>query len=134
MAKPFSLWGLLTKAEDNLTYNELSFVNYYKWLKGLAISIYEWQGLPETVNVRYLENTLFNKGRLLFFLDETLGHLALSCLAASDVNIYGEPIKWHVHSYTYDKNVLASESVLIRNNDQEEPTRWQIGEIGRAHV
>ena len=126
MARKFSLWGLITKPKKELSYNNLSLVNYFLWLKGLAVSMFEWQDLPPTVNARYLEEALFTDGKLLFFKDETKGFLALKCSAHSDVNVYGEPLKYFVNEYNYSNTVSAHESVLIRNNDLEYATQYQV--------
>ena len=126
MASKFSLWGLITKPKKELSYNNLSLVNYFLWLKGLAVSMFEWQDLPPTVNARYLEEALFTDGKLLFFNDETKGFLALKCSAHSDVNVYGEPLKYFVNEYNYSNTVAAHDSVLIRNNDLEYATQYQV--------
>lgn len=126
MARKFSLWGLITKPKKELSYNNLSLVNYFLWLKGLAVSMFEWQDLPPTVNARYLEESLFTHGKLLFFNDETKGFLALKCSAHSDVNVYGEPLKYFVNEYNYSNTVAARDSVLIRNNDLEYATQYQV--------
>ena len=121
-----SLWGLLLKNKQSLATTELTLVNYYLWIKSLALSVFEWQGLPETINVRYLEETLFSKGKCLFFYDDRLGFLSLACSPANDVNVYGEPLMFNVNSYYYQKTIRANDSVLIRNNDIEEPTQYQV--------
>ena len=125
MAKS-SLWGLLLKNKQALATNELTLVNYYLWLKSMALSVFEWEGLPDTINVKYLEQTLFEKGKCLFFYDNRLGFLSLACSSGSDVNVYGEPLQFNVNSFYYQKTIKASDSVLIRNNDLEEPTQYQI--------
>lgn len=121
-----SLWGLLEKPKTNLAVNELTLVNYYLWLKTIALSVFKWEGLPPTINERYLEETLFNKGKCLFFYDNKLGFLSLACNPANNVNVYGEPLSYYVSSFYYQKTISAGESVLIRNNDLEEPTQYQI--------
>ena len=80
MARKLNLWGLLGRKKTALTQNQLSMTNYYQWLKLLHMSMFEWKGLPETINLDYLEETLFEKGRLMFFKDDVLGFLALRCV------------------------------------------------------
>lgn len=125
--KTNSLWGLLRKNPEELAVNELTLVNYYKWLKNLSLSMFKWEGLPDTVDERYLEETLFNKGKIIFFKDETRGFLALSCLPASDVNVYGRPLSYNIQSHQYSKTVRAGDGVVIYNNDLEEPTLFTVG-------
>lgn len=122
-----SLWDLIIQDPKHLKINELTLVNYYKWIKNLALSMFKWEGLPETIDVRYLEETLFNMGKLLFFYDPDLGHLALACLPSSDINVYGRPIQYNIRAHSYQKNVFAKDSVLIINNDLEEPSMHTVG-------
>ena len=117
-----SLWSSLLKSKTQVRETEQAFVNYYEWLKNLALSLFVWENLPDTVNERYLEMTLFDKGQVLFFQDPTRGFLALSCLRAGLVNVYGEPTEFKAFGHDYEKTLNATESVLIRNNDMEVPT------------
>lgn len=117
--KTTSLWGLLYQFPEEIPSGYELVVNYFYWLKLLALTVFKWNNLPETVNERFLEETLFNKGKILFFNDTSLGFLVLPCNAESDLNIYGEPIKWRVNTHKYNASIPAVNSVLIRNNDLE---------------
>lgn len=131
MARKFSLWGLLMKEESAMTQTQLSLVSYYKWLKLLCMGMFEWQGLPETINIEYLEETLFTKGRLLFFKDDVLGCLALSCIPDGHLNVYGEPVSFSINvpGYRSKESLNRFNSVLIKNNQLSEPSMYSIGEF-----
>lgn len=122
-----SLWGLISKKPQELSINEITLVNYYNWLKSLAVSMFKWEGMPDTIDIRYLENALFEKGNLLFFKDPILGYLALKCLPTSDLNVYGRPVEFQVVSHSYSNKIKADEGVRIFNNDIEEPSQFTIG-------
>lgn len=128
MAVKYSLWNLLKREESSLALTELTAVNYYKWLKMLCMSMFEWTGLPESINLEYLEEALFTHGKILFFKDSLLGHLALTCIPIG-MNVYGEPTAFQVNvpGYQSKENIKASEAVLIKNNQLTEPTSWMIG-------
>ena len=131
MAQKFSLWGLLMKEQTALTQNQLSLISYYKWLKLLCMGMFEWKGLPETINVEYLEETLFTKGRIIFFKDALLGHLALSCIPNGSLNVYNEPVSFSVNvpAYQSKEPLTRFNSVLIKNNQLSEPSMYSIGEF-----
>lgn len=128
MAVKYSLWNLLKREESSLALTELTAVNYYKWLKMLCMSMFEWSGLPKSINLEYLEEALFTHGKILFFKDSLLGHLALTCIPIG-MNVYGEPTAFQVNvpGYQSNGNIKASEAVLIKNNQLTEPTSWMIG-------
>ena len=48
--------------------NNRTYLQYYNRLLELAINMYEWKNLPDTVDERFLELTLFSDGMAVFFL------------------------------------------------------------------
>ena len=56
--------------------NNWSFRQYYYRLVELAVSMFEWKNVPDTIDVRYLELALFTDGAAVFFKDEVLDYLA----------------------------------------------------------
>ena len=132
MARAMNLWGLLGKTKASLTQNQLTLTNYYHWLKMLCMSMFEWTGLPETINTDYLEETLFEKGKLIFFKDDVLGYLALRCVPQGTVNVYGEPIAYTVNVPGYQskiKLVHRHNAVVIKNNQLSEPSMYMVGDF-----
>lgn len=96
--------------------NARTYQNYYNRLANHALSVFEWSDLPESVNARFLEFTLFNEGQIAFVNDPLLGYLALPVTIAGELNVYGEPVEYHVLSIGYSKTFKASEAVIIWNN------------------
>lgn len=56
--------------QNNLARNH---VLYNTFLTELCMNRFEWSGLPDTVNPRYLEMTLFRHGSSIFYQDMQLG-------------------------------------------------------------
>lgn len=52
--------------------NNRTYLHFYDRGVELAISRFEWKNLPETIDERFLELTLFSKGAAVFFKDELL--------------------------------------------------------------
>lgn len=102
--------------------NEMTFNGYYSRLKLLAMTMFEWENLPESVSERYLEKTLFEMGRALFFEDSELGYLCLRCAYSDMLNVYEEPTKYQAYSINYSKIYDANDCVLVRNNYLSSPT------------
>lgn len=98
--------------------NNVTFMNYYDRLKELAISMFEWQGFPDSVDTRYLELSLFENGNAIVFNDEVLGMLALSNTQTGNFDIYGTPTRRRAFSgyNQYQKNLNSENSVFVWNN------------------
>lgn len=103
--------------------NNFSWRMYFGRLQELAISTFEWENLPDTVDERYLELTLFYQGNAVFFEDKDLGYLALKCLNNGFLNVYNVPTKRRAFAVNgYQKALDETDSVIIWNNRMREPT------------
>lgn len=97
--------------------NNTNYIKYYNRLTELAISMFEWKNLPETVDERFLELVLFSDGMCVFFKDETLGYLALRTMIGGHLSVYQIPtIRTAYASNGYNLQLDANDSVIIFNN------------------
>jgi hypothetical protein len=116
--KAFS-WLGNGKASDM---NILTANDYYDRLKTIALSLFEWENLPDSCNARFLELSLYAYGRALFIYDDELGYLNMKCTPSGTLNNYDEPVSFTAYSTIYQKDFLRDNCVLIRNNYLERPT------------
>ena len=68
--------------------------NYQDWLydlKQLYISIFEWTGLAEPIDMNVVERWLLEKGSLVFFIDQYIGPLILPYVINNGLDAYGNP-------------------------------------------
>lgn len=97
--------------------NNGSWMLYYNRLVELSISMFEWTGLPETVDPRFLELTLFADGQAVFFEDPELGYLALQNAMNGGFNVYRVPIRRRAYAVNgYNRTLDDKNSVIIFNN------------------
>lgn len=97
--------------------NNQTFSAWFNRLYSMALSTFEWTGLPPTVDRRYLEMILFWRGLGVFFRDEIMGDLFLPMATASQLDIYGYPMERQAISYNYTSRMLNNtDSVLIYDN------------------
>lgn len=110
--------------EASAVKNALSFEDYMDLMTELALSMFEWKNLPETLNDDYLEKQLFYKGKALFFEDEVIGFLALQCVSTYGFNVYGIPINRRGKGYNNYLSPVKTDkdSVIIYNNRLHKPT------------
>ena len=102
---------------DSATKNNITFQYYYNRLTELAISMFEWKNLPESVDPRFLELTLFSDGMCIFFRDEVMGELALQTMIGGNLSVYRIPkIRRAYATNGYNKKLNENDSVIIFNN------------------
>lgn len=98
--------------------NNATYIQYYNRLTELAISMFEWKNLPDTIDPRFLELTLFATGQAVFFKDEVLDYLALRCIIGGQFDVYRIPTQrtaFADNGYTRS-DLNPSNSVIIYNN------------------
>lgn len=106
--------------------NNAVFLDYYKRLRLLAMTMFKWNDLPETMNARYLEKCLYYSGLCCFCYDDNFGWLSLKCNPSAELNIYDESISYTAYSYNYTKDYDLKDIVLVRNNVERIPTDYTI--------
>lgn len=106
-----------TSFEESLELNTLTYSNYLKRLLNLAVSCFKWSNLPDTIDPRFLELTLFRDGQAVFFKDEVMGYLALQNSLDGDFNVYHIPNRRRAYAVNgYSKKLTIDDSVIIYNN------------------
>ena len=107
--------------------NNRFYAQYYNRLTELAISMFEWKNLPDTVDERYLELILYSHGQAVFFKDEVMGYLALANLEQGDFDVYRIPKRRRAYGGNGYQHPLDNEdSVIIYNNYLRKPSMMDI--------
>lgn len=97
--------------------NNATYQQYYNRLTELSTVMFEWKNMPETVDLRFLELTLFANGQAVFFKDEELGYLALPVATNGKWNVYNIPTGRRAYaSNGYNRPLDETNSVIIFNN------------------
>lgn len=108
--KDLNFWE---SARKNTNY----YIQYYNRLTELAISMFEWKNLPDTIDPRFLELALFTDGMAVFFKDDAIGYLALRTMIGGRYDVYQIPTDRRAFaSNGYNKPLNANDSVIIFNN------------------
>lgn len=103
--------------------NNKTYIDIYNQLMELALNVFKWENLPPTVDERFLELTLYEKGYCLYFNDDIIGNLALTCTIGGRLDVYRIPIERRAYANNgYNKICDASDSVIIFNNYLHTPT------------
>lgn len=110
------------------------FMLYQNMLWGLAEARFVWDGLPETVNERYLERVLHRHGLAVFFEDPRLhAFLALHAAGTGDVDIYGDPKTFRVTGNRYiNREISSKDCVPIWTNRNRVNDQWVVSYYAAA--
>ena len=104
--------------DESMILNNLTYRQYLNRLTELAISMFEWKNLPDTVDERYMELRLFETGCVVYFQDDILGDLCLDSITNGKLSVYGDPLLRRAYSgyNNYQKLLSYKDSVIIWNN------------------
>lgn len=86
---------------------------YNRWCN-IGVSRLTWEGLPSGVDERLLNMGLFLNGTVAFFVDDTLGLIALPCNQGNRFNLFYQPVE--VTAFGYDKSFTLS-NMGVRENE-----------------
>lgn len=97
--------------------NNVTFMDYYYRIEEIAINMFEWANLPDSVDERFIELILCEYGYGVYFDDPVLGNLFLTCMTMEPLDVYRYPTKRRAYSVnSYQKELTDKDSVLVYNN------------------
>ena len=107
-----------TQFGESALENNATYLSYYQRLLELSISMFDWKNLPSTIDSRYIELMLFEKGSVVYFDDEAIGNLCLDCISQGQFDVYGYPKNRRAYSSynQYTRELNEKDSVIIWNN------------------
>lgn len=124
--------GRKNQWDQSAELNNKTYIDYHDRLKELALNSFEWVNLPPTVDERFLELMLYDLGYCLYFNDEVIGNLALSCTIGGRLDVYRVPMYRKAYATNgYNKNCTNQDSVIIFNNFLRTPTELTISLFAR---
>lgn len=107
--------------------NNKTYIDYYNRLMELAINMFKWDNLPDTVDERFLELVLYEYGYCLYFNDPIIGNLGLTCTIGGKLDVYRIPMERRAYaSNGYNIQCSNADSVLVFNNFLHTPTMMTI--------
>jgi len=112
------------------------FNHYYQYLRSLAYQLFKWEGLPDSIDPRFLEMSLHEYGYVGFYKDPKIGYIAVQGSLSGTIDHYYLPDRFHAVSPNYqntfriynykDMKPTGREAnkygVVIWNNDFRFPT------------
>ena len=101
--------------------NNITFSYYYYKMMLIVRNLFEWEGLPNNMEARWIERYLFSDGKCIFYKDPTMGFMVAGYGQNGSVNCYDDPtlVDPIAPNYTYNGEQLINgeNCYVIRNND-----------------
>lgn len=104
---------------ESLYNNQATYADYMNRLKKVATSIFEWVNLPESMNERYLEETLFYYGMGALLKDEEYGFINTRCASNGVINIYGLPTSLNCFSFDFSRSKKLYTGLPIKDGNDD---------------
>lgn len=102
--------------------NYKTYLMYRRQCLTLAENVFKFINLPSFIDVSFINRQLVFNGSIAFFVDETLGLLALPYTNLGGLDVYGRPKRINVRSNTgYSKNLGYGEFVIMYDNNGRYP-------------
>lgn len=103
--------------------NTASYQMYYDRLFEVCASMFKYINFPDTIDTRFLEKTMLERGSALFFKDEVIGYLGLPCAIGGALNVYQIPTQRRAYAVNgYNAMRDETDSVIIYNNYRRKPS------------
>lgn len=116
---------LKSYADWRLQENLVDYSFYSKKFKRLLVTMFKWENLPNGIVERYLEESLYTLGLVIFFMSNsgvTKGSYVIAKATPIGFNIYNEPTGYRAYSETglLNEFVKAVDCVPIWNDYMRE--------------
>lgn len=95
--------GRVKKFADYMYINDDTYIDYLERLKKIAISLFEWKNLPDSMDARFLEFCLYYTGQAALLQNEAGVLINTKACTAGDINIYELPTSINCYSVGYNK-------------------------------
>lgn len=125
MDLPFFNSKQITSGDSIASYTQEMTRNIYlQWLSEIGMSMFEWKGLPITVNQRFLEELLFTTGKALFIKIDDTDNFAVIDSTNQGLNYANEPTSFTAVSPQVD--VSGEDDIMIQNGKKYNNDNSQI--------
>ena len=85
--------------EDAVLMNNATYFDYLERFKRIALSMFEWSNLPDSMDARYLERCLYYTGQAAMLYLEPYGYINTKSATSGKLNLYGLPTRIRCFSY-----------------------------------
>lgn len=129
------------KFKDYMYVNDDTYVDFLERLKKIAISMFEWVNLPESMDARYLEMCLYYLGQAALLKNDNGIFINTKACSAGKLNIYELPTEINCYSVEFNTNKKLYDGfnfnefnklepndycIYVLNNQNRQATAWTL--------
>jgi len=113
--------------------NFQTYSMYFRQMLALAENVFEFEGLPEFIDLSYLNKVLLRQGSIVFFKDDDLGGVvALPWTLIGKKDVYDRPLEITVKGENgYQRTLKRGEFVLMYDNNSRYPLYLDIAQFAQ---
>lgn len=123
--------NMKTKMINSQLSNFKTYMMYFRRMLALAENVFEFDGLPEIIDVAYLNKVLLRNGSIAFFYDDILESvIALPYSTVGKLDVYGRPKKiWVKGENGYSRILEQKDFVIMHDNNGRYPLYLDITQM-----
>ena len=123
-------------SKENISYNYDTFLNMYRRMAKIILSMFTYENLPASMDQRFLESSLFEDGMasVLYDTDKKLV-INTRCADNGEINIYNLPTRINCFSVNFrtdrlvyngiiDESLNKETQAVLMLNDEERLPSW----------
>ena len=123
-------------SKENISYNYDTFMNMYRRMAKIVLSMFTYENLPDSMDQRFLEQSLFEDGQasVLYDTDKKLV-INTRCADNGEINIYNLPTRINCFSVNFRTDRIVYNGIIedtlnketqavLMLNDEERLPSW----------
>lgn len=123
-------------SKENISYNYDTFMNMYRRMAKIILSMFTYENLPDSMDQRFLEQSLFEDGQasVLYDTDKKLV-INTRCADNGEINIYNLPTRINCFSVNFKTDRIVYNGIIedtlnketqavLMLNDEERLPSW----------
>lgn len=122
----------VAKFKDYMYINDDTYIDYLERLKKIAISLFEWKNLPESMDARFLEFCLYYTGQAAMLQNDAGVLINTKACTAGDINIYELPTSINCYSVGYNQTKKVFDGFVTDPSKPEEYAVHVLNNLNRS--
>ena len=112
------------KFKDYMYVNDDTYVDFLERLKKIAISMFEWVNLPDSMDARYLELCLYYLGQAALLKNDKDIFINTKACSAGQLNIYELPTEINCYSVEFNTTKKQYDGFAINDINKINPSDY----------
>lgn len=107
-------------SKENISYNYDTFLNMYRRMAKIILSMFTYENLPDSMDQRFLEQSLFEDGQasVLYDTDKKLV-INTRCADNGEINIYNLPTRINCFSVNFRTDRIVYNGIIEESLNKE---------------